>query len=491
MCPPPYWNTGFYKCNNIPRSTYAEPKPSMVSTAATFRPYIDKDSTNRRRIRCIVAVTILSFFMSKQLQLKMCLGSRNTRFNKCNRILRSMDSGKSDTRLVFTEPKPSLVAVTNAATFPPYGNNVSILSIDGGGIRGLIVAIILCFLESELQKLDGQNTRIADYFDLVAGTSTGGLIAIMLTAPNKDKRPMFTAKEILEFYIRESPKIFPQSSNVFGWPLTIFKFILRQHKYNGQHLHNILRKELGDLKLHDTLTNILIPTYDLSNHQVLMFSSSEMMTIPSKNALLSDICIGTTAAPWYLPFHRFTIKNEAGGVIANYYLGDGAIKVNNPTFAAVKEVMDTKEPLDRLNTRFFVLSLGTGSEKLTKNVGGKKMAKWKRMRLWFSNIVKMFTQTTEYQDSLTDSLLQSTMKEKYFLRIQDDTLEGDHASLDKATKKNLDYLTTFGEKLLKKPCKGQEGSNEDALIRFAKKLSKKKKKKKGKKLVDACSGLEK
>lgn len=128
---------------------------------------------------------------------------------------------------------------------PTYGNCVTILSIDGGGIRGIIPGVILGFLESELQvcflwmyelvlnfvniislihslsliylfllggkqKLDGKDARLADYFDVVAGTSTGGLVTAMLTAPNEKNRPLYSAKEIKEFYLEHCPKIFPQ-----------------------------------------------------------------------------------------------------------------------------------------------------------------------------------------------------------------------------------------------------------------------------------------
>ncbi|KAK8472784.1 hypothetical protein PHAVU_002G299008 [Phaseolus vulgaris] len=65
---------------------------------------------------------------------------------------------------------------------PTYGNLVTILSIDGGGIRGIIPATILDFLESQLQELDGPEARLADYFDVISGTSTGGLVTAMLTA---------------------------------------------------------------------------------------------------------------------------------------------------------------------------------------------------------------------------------------------------------------------------------------------------------------------
>ncbi|GKU93343.1 hypothetical protein SLEP1_g6944 [Rubroshorea leprosula] len=95
---------------------------------------------------------------------------------------------------------------------PSCRNVITILSIDGGGIRGIIAGVILAYLESELQKLDGKGSRIADYFHVIAGTSTGGLITAMLTAPNENtRRPLFAAKDIKDFYLTHCPDIFPQS----------------------------------------------------------------------------------------------------------------------------------------------------------------------------------------------------------------------------------------------------------------------------------------
>ena len=62
-----------------------------------------------------------------------------------------------------------------------------------------------------VQKLDGEDARIADYFDVISGTSTGGLVTAMLAAPDENNRPVFAAKDINDFYLNHCPHIFPQN----------------------------------------------------------------------------------------------------------------------------------------------------------------------------------------------------------------------------------------------------------------------------------------
>ncbi|KAK7844402.1 patatin-like protein 2, partial [Quercus suber] len=144
------------------------------------------------------------------------------------------------------------------------GKMVTVLSIDGGGIRGIIPGTLLGFLESKLQEFDGPNARIADYFDVVAGTSTGGLVTAMLTAPDKDKRPMYAAKDIINFYLENCPKIFPQSRQKnFVSSVTSFFGAVVGPKYDGKYLRSLTNELLGNLTVKQTLTDVIIPTFDI------------------------------------------------------------------------------------------------------------------------------------------------------------------------------------------------------------------------------------
>jgi patatin-like phospholipase/acyl hydrolase len=158
---------------------------------------------------------------------------------------------------------------------PSCGSLVTILSLDGGGVRGIIAGVILAFLEKQLQELDGEEARLADYFDVIAGTSTGGLVTAMLTVPDETGRPHFAAKDIVPFYLEHCPKIFPQPTGVLALLPKLPK-LLSGPKYSGKYLRNLLSKLLGETRLHQTLTNIVIPTFDIKKLQPTIFSSYQV-----------------------------------------------------------------------------------------------------------------------------------------------------------------------------------------------------------------------
>ncbi|KAE8683342.1 Patatin-like protein 2 [Hibiscus syriacus] len=350
---------------------------------------------------------------------------------------------------------------------PTYGNLITVLSIDGGGVRGLIPGAILAFLESELQKLDGEEARLADYFDVISGTSTGGLVTAMLTSPSPSEgnRPLFAAKDINDFYLQHCPKIFPQDG-----------------------------EKLGKTRLDQTLTKVVITTFDIKKLQPTIFSSYD----DSQNVLLSDICIGTSAAPTYLPAHQFETKDSTGQV-KEFHLIDGGVASNNPyTLVAMSEVAkaiarkssdyDRIEPNDY--ARFQVSSLGTGSKKLEEKYEAHKAAKWGLMSwLNYENSTPLIDVFMQPSSGMVDFHLATVFRalhsEDSYLRIQDDTLSGELASVDITTEENLENLVKIGEQLLNKPVSrvdlgtgkfepAAQGTNQEALIRLAHVLSEEK-----------------
>ncbi|CAN6363414.1 unnamed protein product [Urochloa humidicola] len=173
----------------------------------------------------------------------------------------------------------SLSAIPSRPLRPPTkAKYITVLSIDGGAVRGIIPATILVELEAQLRHLDGPDARIADYFDVIAGTSTGGLITAMLATPPTDKaakddkqqtRKQFDALAIQNFYIENSKKIFPpekflQKGASFLGP-----------KYDGNDLHEEIRSATGDVMLADTVTNIVIPAFDVKYMHPVIFNTFE------------------------------------------------------------------------------------------------------------------------------------------------------------------------------------------------------------------------
>ncbi|XP_027902734.1 patatin-like protein 2 [Vigna unguiculata] len=378
---------------------------------------------------------------------------------------------------------------------PTYGNLVTILSIDGGGIRGIIPATILAFLEEQLQELDGEDARLADYFDVIAGTSTGGLVTAMLTAPNDRRRPLFAAKDIKPFYLDHLPKIFPQRScGIWGWIEKVVRS-LGGPKYDGKYLREVVREKLGETRLHETLTNIVIPTFDIKSLQPTIFSSYQIKMSPYLDAPLSDICIGTSAAPTYLPAHNFKNKGSDGNM-HEFNLIDGGVCANNPSLVAMnqvtKQIINDNPDFFSIKPmefgRFLIISLGTGTPKNEHKFNAKMAAKWGLLD-WLTNsgsspLIDVLTHSSgDMVDFHLATATQALNSENNYLRIQDDTLTVTDASTDIATKENMKKLSQIGERLLKKPVSqinletglfeplGDGETNEDALRRFAKMLS--------------------
>ncbi|KAL9461432.1 hypothetical protein AB3S75_004430 [Citrus x aurantiifolia] len=378
------------------------------------------------------------------------------------------------------------------------GKKITVLSIDGGGIRGIIPGTILAFLESKLQELDGPSARIADYFDVVAGTSTGGLITTMLTAPNKEGGPFSAAKDINNFYLEHGPKIFPQisRSNFLESIASSIDKLLLGPKYDGKYLRTLVNELLGDVTVKETLTNVVIPTFDIKLLQPVIFSTTDGKENVLKNARLADICISTSAAPTYFPPHYLETKDSDSGGTRTFDLVDGGVAANNPTLLAISHISKEmvkqnpqfrdKNPMDGRD--MLVLSLGTGTAKKELKYNAAKASKWGIFEWIYEDsntpILDIYSDgSSDIVDFHVSALFQSCGSKDNYLRIQDDTLTGDAASVDIATEENMQRLVETGTKLLKEQVSrvnletgryekvDGEVTNEEALAHFAKLLS--------------------
>ncbi len=236
-----------------------------------------------------------------------------------------------------------------------------ILSLDGGGIRGAFIAAFLADLERRLK------CRLHEYFDLIAGTSTGGIIAGALALGEP-------AERIETFYRERGPKIFTRRPPVdIGWMESwkagaIEKQIgghgldydhLKQSKYTADELKNALAEVFGDKTIEAAQTRMIIPAVDMTRGQTIVFKTPHLPgMVRDRHYKVVDVLLATSAAPSYFP-HAVIGPGSA-------YV-DGGLWVNNPSMAAVAEALKIRETANRDGVdvpieleSILLLSVGTG-----------------------------------------------------------------------------------------------------------------------------------
>lgn len=218
-----------------------------------------------------------------------------------------------------------------------------ILSFDGGGIRGLISALVAEELERRIRARAGQpDARLADYFHLFAGTSTGGLIALGLTAPKG-----LAASELAAFYTEDGPRIFRRD---LGWRLRTANGWLGP-TYRAEPLQRAVEAKLGTGKVSEAQRELLITSYDMRSREPFFVKRWRALEDKSHNPSFVDAGLATAAAPIYFPSRGY--RDRA--------LIDGGVFANNPTIVAVVEALKRSEddpPVTKDD--LLVVSIGTG-----------------------------------------------------------------------------------------------------------------------------------
>lgn len=205
-----------------------------------------------------------------------------------------------------------------------------ILALDGGGYKGMFSAAVLTRLEEDLR------TSLVEHFDLIAGTSTGGIIALALGA---GKRP----REIVDFYVDHGPKIFSHRRR------RMFRQVVRS-KYDAAPLREALETVLGERCLWESSVPLCVPSYDLRNDDVYLFRTPHSALLARDwRERMVDVALATSAAPTYLSAHQ----------LRGLRLVDGGLWANNPAVVAIAEAV-SEFKIDLADIR--VLSLGTTSD---------------------------------------------------------------------------------------------------------------------------------
>lgn len=179
------------------------------------------------------------------------------------------------------------------------GREFRILSIDGGGIRGLIPAIVLTELENRVGK------PTSSMFDLIVGTSTGGILALGLTKPNSRGGPAFAAADLVKLYADKGPQIFSRSL----WHTAISAGGFTEQKYSRKPLEAVLDEYFGTALLSEARTEVLITAYEIEQRAPWFFRRGRARATPVEydfpmTAVARATCQGRSKSRPVLPIEN-------------------------------------------------------------------------------------------------------------------------------------------------------------------------------------------
>ncbi len=293
-----------------------------------------------------------------------------------------------------------------------------ILSIDGGGIRGLIPALILAEIEQKTGK------AISASFDLIAGTSTGAIIALGISKDDGNSKPQYSARDLAEIYQSRGQEIFSRSllkrvSSVGG---------LTDELYSHKGLDQVLDEYFGDAPIGLGLTKTLVTSYDIRERKPIFFKSwrEEYRSVLMKHAARASSAAPTYFEPVLIPI---------GGV--DRALIDGGVFMNSPSVSAYAEA----KKIFGDNEEFFLLSLGTGQ--VTDSISFSEAKDWGKAS-WLSPLLScMFDGVSDAADYQMNMFLGDR-----YVRLQTD-LERASPDLDNATKVNINNLKAEAKRMIR------------------------------------------
>ena len=227
-----------------------------------------------------------------------------------------------------------------------------VIALDGGGIRGLIPAQVLKEIETQVDR------PISKIFDLIAGTSTGGILALCLTKPDEHGNPRFTASDMCDLYLNEGATIFPHS--IFQEVRTLHG--LADARYPAGPIERILAERFGETMLSQALAEVVIPSYDLSAPAPYFFKREYAVSETEDwDVRMALVARATSAAPTY--FDPAVLPSSEGR--GDHALVDGGTFANNPALSGYVDALRLKKEIPRV----VVVSIGTGLPPQTPGSG--------------------------------------------------------------------------------------------------------------------------
>ena len=310
-----------------------------------------------------------------------------------------------------------------------------ILSLDGGGIRGLIQARVL-------QKLEEETGRsIHELFDLIVGTSTGGILAASLACPSHP----WTAKEIADFYREDGKKIFGKFWQFTRYPTCWQECpVLRRitdifgPKYDSRPLEEILKKRFDKKRLADTVPELVVTSYDIERRKPYFFKTTKAKnaTSTSDNHLLIDVVRATTSAPTYFQPLKLGVGDRRRVLI------DGGVFANNPSMIAISEALsEGKRDIGQI----VLCSIGSGRNDRPYRY---RRAKYWGLLGWSRRLI--YVMLDGMSDSAHYHAVNLLREDERYFRFGGVELEHVNDDIDDVSDDNIKELENLANEIIKK-----------------------------------------
>ncbi|WNZ27396.1 patatin-like phospholipase family protein [Leptolyngbya sp. NK1-12] len=272
-----------------------------------------------------------------------------------------------------------------------------ILTVDGGGVRGLISAIWLHHLQQQLSQ------PIQTYFDLISGTSSGSIIACGLAAG-------IDTQTLVNLLLHDAQLMFPSSKTSIWQPLSwLFRDPYRHPIYDGTAMSTFLQQMFGGMRFGELVKPTLATSYDMLNRTPLLFHSTDLA---HANLPVWEVCRASTAIPAYFPPHTVSLQGQAIPCI------DGAFAAKNPTMSAIAAMFKANQQVNQHSTQplnldqIVVASFGVG--RLKPEVSA---AQARRLRA-LASAVPLVHALVDGPADLTDSLAEQMLAANHYFRFQ-------------------------------------------------------------------------
>lgn len=302
----------------------------------------------------------------------------------------------------------------------------TLLSLDGGGIRGLIPALWLVEVERRLRRSGKGSVR--DHFDLIAGTSTGSILACGIASG-------LSPQQIADLYVQRHQEIFPGGAmRLWSRMGRLFTQGPSAPKYDGKGLRAVLSSVLGGNTLKHLSPRTLVVSYDTIARSAVIFKShkEEHWELP-----VWQVCVASSSAPTYFPGHIMDVEGKRCALI------DGGVVANNPTACAVAEALRLNREAGTPEQPLMVVSIGTGQ--VTRPIPAEATQEWGALE-WALPIIDVLF---DGASKSVDYIARQSIGAGYF-RLQTQLAKG-MDDMDDVSATNINALTTTAQDYLREP----------------------------------------